>query len=179
MVFPLFCIWGRLFGITVFEILFWFFSYVYYIIIFYECFLDRSTNLKRTSRLLRYPFYLFALIFLFFLAKWMATGSFFTLPYFYLIVGIMFAIFPILYTLFLYPKLVTKIAWVTLYFGVISFAWEIVAVHLSQWTFPGDSFVGWLTFGNISFPFEEFLVWIVLGAPALVCWYEIFDYNRK
>ncbi|MDP2642003.1 MAG: hypothetical protein Q8P21_01790 [bacterium] len=177
--FPYTIFGGRMFGITVFEVIFWFFSYVYYIIIFYECFLDRPTTFVRTRRLIRYPFTLFALIFIFFLTKWMITGSFFILPYTYLIVGVVFAVLPILYTLSLYPKLVTKLAWITLYFCLISFAWELVALHLNQWTFPGNSFIGWLTFGQISFPFEEFLVWIVLGAPTVVCWYEIFDDNQK
>jgi hypothetical protein len=49
---------------------------------------------------------------------------------------------------------------------------------LGQWSFPGK-FIGWIDLFGVRFPFEEFLIWIVLGAAGVLAWYELFDDRTK
>ncbi|MFA7201803.1 MAG: hypothetical protein WC099_02320 [Candidatus Paceibacterota bacterium] len=165
----------RLFGTTVLEVVLWLFSYVYTVIIFYEYFLEHTCKNYFTNRKLKYVFIGFSLLFLVFLLSLLATGSFVHIPYFYLVFGLVFGLIPIGFTLAKHPKLLTKFVSVTAYFSLSSFLWEIVALRLGQWTFPGSSFIGWVEITNVRFPFEEFLVWIVLGAASILAWYELFD----
>jgi len=169
----------RLFGVTTFEVVLWMFSYVYFVVIFYEYFLDHACKVERTRYALRYVFIPFLIIFLIFLSSIIFTEIFFKVNYLYLWFGIIFAFIPIPLVLLKFPHLFTKLAEATVYFSFSSFLWEIVALRLNQWTFPGQYFIGWIEIFNVRFPFEEFLIWIVLGAAAILSWYEFFDDDGK
>jgi hypothetical protein len=134
--------------------------------------------MKSANRKIRWILVGFTLLFVAFLI-YLASGISVQIPYFYLIFGIIFAIIPIALVLLDFPNLFVKFAKITVYFSFSSFLWEIVALRLHQWTFPGTSFIGWLEIFNVRFPFEEFLIWIVLGAAGILSWYEFFDDDRK
>jgi len=167
----------KLFGTTVFEVVLWMSSFVYFVVMFYEYFIDHS-RMKSTSRKMWLPLLGFTLLFVAFLI-YLASGAVVQIPYFYLVFGLIFAIVPILLELFDFPRLFVKFAAITVYFSYSSFLWEIVALRLHQWTFPGTSFIGWLEIFNVKFPFEEFLIWIILGAAGILSWYEYFDDDNR
>jgi len=169
----------RIFGVVTFEVLFWYFSYAYFIVMFYEAFLDKHCKHVLTTRQLKNLFIFFVLILAIFLWTVWTKGSFIKIPYWYMVIGIIFAIIPISVTLFRFPKLLKKFFQATIYFAYLSFLWELVAVYHKQWTFPGNSFVGWVTIFGIRFPFEELFVWIILGAAGILSWYEFFDDDHK
>lgn len=167
----------KLFGTTVFEVVLWMSSFVYFVVMFYEYFVDHS-HMKLTNRKFRWVSLGFTLLFVAFLV-YLASGISIQIPYFYLVFGIIFAIVPIALELLDFPNLVAKFAKITVYFSFSSFLWEIVALRLHQWTFPGTSFIGWLEIFNVRFPFEEFLIWIILGAAGILSWYEFFDDDNR
>lgn len=170
---------SRLFGTTVFEVVLWLFMYVYFVMVFYEYFLDRHFDNKPIHRRFKYMIFVVMLFFVIFLMSMFVTGTFVKIPYIYLIFGFIFCFIPIPLILFKFPKLITKVLQATIYFAASSFLWEIVALKLNQWTFPGNYFIGWLEIANVKFPLEEFLVWIVLGSAAVIVWYEYFDDDCK
>ena len=109
---------------------------------------------------------------------WIQT-SYLDIPYFYLTAGIVLGIIPISIVLFEYPRLIAKFFKTAAYFFYLNFAYEITALKLGIWDFPGDQFIGWVTFFGMRFPFEEFFFWIILGAIAMLSYYEFFDDDRK
>lgn len=169
----------RLFGTTVFEVVLWLFAYVYFVVLFYEYFLDSRLREKKFHP--RFKFFIIGSItlFLFFLITLFVTGAFFEIPYVYLVFGIIFCFIPIPIFLFKFPRLLNRIVILVVYFFTTSLLWEIIALKLNQWTFPGSYFVGWVEVLNVRFPIEEFLVWIVLGSAAVIVWYEYLEDDCK
>lgn len=169
----------RLFGVIAFEEWIWFISWVYFISMFYEYFLDEKCTHKFTNPRLKYPVIAFLCLLIIFLGTLFFTGTFLKIPYFYLLFGIVFAVLPIIFVFLKLPNLLTKFAEATLYFSFMSFLWELVAIPLGHWSFPGNSFIGWVQVFGVSFPFEEFFIWILLGAAGILSWYEFFDDDKK
>ena len=75
-------------------------------------------------------------------------------------------------------KLIKKIALQGGIFFVISLAYELVALQLSQWQFNGTQYIGWIELLGHGFPFEE-LLWLIFAVPAFICVYEYFVDDRK
>jgi hypothetical protein len=91
--FPFSVFGRRLFGVTPFEAVIWMAAWTYCVIIFYEYFLDKDCTDTRTHKALKILFAVLTLIFLIFLATVSITGAFVTIPYFYLVFGMCFALF--------------------------------------------------------------------------------------
>ena len=178
-IFPISVFSSRLFGFVPFDVFLWYFVWIFYIVMFYEYFIDEHCRRIFSSRRLKYAFIAFLCIFCYFLLQLFVTGTFIKVPYFYLWWGIIFGIIPIIIFLFRFPNLVGKLTQATIYFSFVSFLWEMVALRLNHWQFPGPNFIGWVEVGGVRFPFEEFLVWIIQGAAAILVWYEFFDDDRK
>lgn len=96
-------------------------------------------------------------------------------PYFYLVFGLVIFIFPIAMMWLYYPRNLPKITLSLFYFTYLSFLYEIVALMNGWWYFPGTEFIGYVSFGDISFPIEEFVFWIILFAPAVISAFEYLD----
>lgn len=84
------------------------------------------------------------------------------------------AIVPPIFLGFKRPKLIRKMAETAIYFFFLYFIFEIVAVQLKWWIYPGNNYVGWVTIFNTTFPFEELFFWMMFYAASLVSYYEIF-----
>lgn len=163
----------RLFGVVAFEGVLWTFTWIYFIIMYYEYFLEEHTP-RLYYRPLKYLFIAFLILLTAFLVVKNINDSLLNIPYSYLIVGIIFTIIPLVCTLLKFPNLFSKFMRVAVYFALFSLVWELVAVPLGQWSFPGR-FIGWIELFGVRFPFEEFLVWILLGSIGVLSWYEVFD----
>jgi len=61
----------------------------------------------------------------------------------------------------------------------LSFTYELTALHLGLWSFPGEHFIGWVDILGYRFPFEEFFFFIVLASIAGLAYYEFFDDDQK
>ena len=101
---------------------------------------------------------MFVSIFILFIITLLYSYTFVKIPYIYLILGIIFAVIPVMFVIYKFPNLLTRFIEITVYFSLFSFAWEIIALKLHQWEFPGHYFIGWIKVFGVQFPFEEFLV---------------------
>lgn len=164
----------RLFGVTVFEVVLWLFVYIYFVVVFYEYFVDRKDYPNKHRKLFKYFVVATVVLFMLFILSVLLTGTFIKVPYIYLIFGVVFCFIPIPLILYKFPNLLSKLITVTVFFVTTSFLWEIVALKLNQWTFPGHYFVGWIEIFNVRFPLEELTVWIVFGSVSVVLLYEYF-----
>lgn len=169
----------QLFGRVYMEVLLWAFLNIFAAVMFYEAIFENHRRVSLWNKnmwvLVRY---LSVWIGLFFLA-WIITDGSISLPYFYLLFGIILFLYPILMTWLYYPRILHKIAYTTLYFSYLSLLYEITALKMGWWYFPGNEFIGYISLLDVTFPLEEFLFWIVLFAPAVVCAYEYLDDDHR
>jgi len=80
---------------------------------------------------------------------------------------------PLVYLSHKNPKIIKKLIYLTIPLFFINMAHELTAIKVGQWIFPGQ-YIGSITLFGLTFPFEEFLFYIILGAAAAVVYYEIF-----
>lgn len=93
--------------------------------------------------------------------------------YSYFRLGIAAIIPPILFGFFK-PKFIKNMAETAIFFFFLYLAYELEAVKLGYWVYPGNNYVGWITLFGISFPIEEMLFWMLFYAASLVSYYELF-----
>lgn len=165
-----------IYNIPMFEVTLWGVLLFHFTILFYEYFLDHHFVKK-----VWYPktkIYLHILIYL--PVFTLLLNMFMPLTYFYLFLGVVGILTPLLLVVFNQPKLLAKFVKVGMYFFYLSFLYEIVALKLGHWYFPIEGkFVGWVMVFGERFPLEEFVFWIALCAMAFLSYFEYFDDDFK
>ena len=172
------CFWFSFFRDIPIEDLIWGFLLVYSVIIFYEHFLDKGKHNLVDKRLKYFILPIITLLLIFFLLYFF-NPNLLRLNYAYLWMGIILIFIPSITFLSFFPKLLSKYVKTGSYFFVLAFIFELTALQLNQWTFPGTHFIGWVQIAGHAFPFEEFFFWFVLVAIAILSYYEFFDDDRK
>lgn len=168
-----------IFGVLPLDDLVWGVFLAYYIIMFYEYFVDRNEDYLENRR---HKFLFYSLLITAVIVTLIHVADegllIFSNPY--LLIGIPgFIIFPA-FVILKNPRYLTRFLLPSVFFFVHSFVFESVATIMNYWHFPSDVYIGWVTVFNASFPFEEFLFFPVLFAFTILCVYEYFyDYRRK
>lgn len=106
------------------------------------------------------------------------NGGTFSVPYYYLIVGLLLIVLPVI-VLFRYPYLLQRLLEINIFFFFVFLLHELAALQLGIWDFPANKFIGMVTIIGYTFPFEEFMFFICLSAPTIVAFYEFFADDRK
>ncbi len=65
---------------------------------------------------------------------------------------------------------------VSLFFVFVFLAYELLAVKLGQWNFPGH-YVGTIKIFALEFPFEEFFFWVLISSSVILSYYELYVDN--
>ncbi|MEK6953326.1 MAG: hypothetical protein AABX29_10035 [Nanoarchaeota archaeon] len=169
----------RILDLVPLEDLLWGVLYLYFIIMFYECFIDKHVTKKLYTKHTRTIVLILLVIVGLFFFILIQNPVYLRIPYFYLISGIVIGIIPILAVLFKFPILFTKLLKTTSYFFFFTFMYEITALKLGWWEFRGEEFIGWVEISGVKFPFEELFFWMILGAMGVLSYYEFFDDDRK
>lgn len=171
-----FSVW--LFGVISIEAYVWGFVLVYFIIFFYEYFLDKGKN-----ELFGWPMKLFSFILLFLLTLFfiilIENSAILHVKYAYFWIGILVLVLPAIIFLFKFPRLIFKFAKVSGFFFFVNILHEIVGLELGQWTFRGNHFIGWLVLWKHKIPLEEFIFFLVLVSFGTLTYYEFFDDDRE
>lgn len=152
----------------------WIFLLIYLIVIFYEHFLDKGRHKKIDSHL-KYLIMFFVLLFTVFLLILSLSPHLILIPYFYFWMGFLGMAVPIGIFFILFPHKTRSLFIVAPYFIALAFLNEFTALILGHWTFPGNQFIGWIHLGNVSFPLEELLFFIILFSSAITAYFEFFD----
>jgi lycopene cyclase domain-containing protein len=168
----------RLLGIIPIEDFVWGFLLVYTIIIFYEHFLNKSKHNLIDKRMKYFILPMICVLTIFFVLL-LAKPEFLMIKYAYFWIGLILMLLPSIAFLSFFPKLASKYIKTATYFFALAFLFELTGLHLGQWTFPGTHFIGYIEILNIKFPLEEFFYWFVIGAIAILSYYEFFDDDRK
>ena len=171
----------RIFGNVILEVLIWVFFNVFYVLMFYEYFLDRHITKHLWAPRMKYLFsgmIILFIAFLFFIFNFSTRP----IPYFYFLFGLLVFAVPVILQFGKYwhhKKILVKMLKTAAYFFYLSFTYEILALNYGWWSFPSERFIGWFSIFKFKFPIEELVWWIILFALAVLTYYEYFDDDEK
>ncbi len=169
----------QIFGFTSVEQVLWAALFSYLIIMFYEYFFDQEVDRTALAPGMRRLIISTALtIGLFFLVLGF-NPELLNIDYFYLRSGLILTLLPIVLVFMFLPRLSGKFLKTAAYFTIVNLIYELTALRLDQWSFPGKQFIGRVTLLGQTFPLEELFFFISLSAMALLCYYEVFDDDQK
>lgn len=165
----------RFLGTVAYDAPLWNFLVQFYIIMFWEHFLEHEQRIRIWQRRMTR---LSITLLCFFTAAaiiWIFTPQLLQIPYFYFWLMVTVFIIPVALELHAHPQLAPKFLKIAGYFAYVFLLYEVTAVALGQWYFPSTKFIGWVELFGQRFPFEEFIAWILIGSVTCVSWYEHFD----
>ena len=159
-------------GILSVENSLFFFLGAYVVIMFYEHFSERHKHPRKTH--LKLLVLLSALILTVFFLILYINPEILIIRYSYLWIIVFFLLIPDLLIFATHKKLILKFFKSNLYMIGLNFSFELVALHLRQWSFPGH-FIGWIYVFGLRFPIEEFIFYILAAGMTILVWYEFFE----
>ena len=167
---------GTIFGVVSLDVLVWFFFWVFLIVAYYEYFIenDRSTRISKNAKW-AVGAGVFMIIYVIVARKFFP--ALLAIKYAYAELGI---IVFILCALMLYRNhnIIPKVIRLLPFFIFMYLTYEITALYMNLWTFPG-AYVGLVTINTIVFPLEELLVWIISSSAIVAVYYEFFIDDYK
>lgn len=168
----------RIFGLIPLEDILWAFFSVYFILIFYEYFVNKHKDKIPLHPKMIYLFSFILFIFIIFLFLLFNNPNLLNIPYFYFWWGLILFVIPVSLHFFTKTKVISKSFVVFAYFFYMHFIYEITALKLGWWSFPGE-YLGNILILGVVFPIEEVLFWFLLFALALLSYYEFFNDDMK
>lgn len=166
----------RIFGFLPVDEPIWFFLFALFIIVFYEHFFERehkgdvSKYFKSALIPTLTALIIINLVFIF-------APSIFLVKYAYFVFASL-GLIPVIYMLVKYPLLFIKFLKTATFFFVLCLIYEITALKLGQWYFPGQ-YVGYVMIGGVIFPFEELFFWMTISTFSVLSMYEGFVDDKK
>jgi len=163
----------RFFRYVAIEVILWAVLNIYFVIVFYEYFTDNKKKKAWNSRSLRFSF-IIVVLFTVFTLLYLYAPHILKFSYFYLWWGTLLLFVPLLVRLATNPDVILDYLKVGLYFFLVTLTYEIAALQLEWWDFPGTNFIGWISLMGVRFPLEELIFWIILFSMAVLAHYEYF-----
>lgn len=160
----------RIFGIAPIENLIFAFINFFWVLTFYECFVDKYSTRTFPSKF-KYLVGLFlvfsiAIFSLFFYKKEIIALSYFK-------IGVIILLIPSIFLFYNNPRLLKKTILPTIFFAVVFFVYEFVALMIGNWWWPGNYLLPVNLFGHV-FPLDDVIIWYFLSTITLIGGYEFF-----
>jgi len=165
-------------GIVPIEDLLFGFLSVWSFTLIYEYFIDRNEStlfwpeMRVLIKLVATALILFGILYI-------LRPTLLDVPYAFLTLCAFFLLAPLIAISLRFPRLVKKYIPVGVYFFFVSLCWELAALYVGQWVYPGLHYVGWVQLFDFRLPIEEFVFFWFVYAPAILAWYEFFDDDRR
>jgi hypothetical protein len=169
----------KLFGLVAIEVILWAFLTAFFILIFYEYFINKHRTKKLYTSRLKHIGIAGLILLGIFIFLFLIAPSLLKIPYFYMFFGVILLLIPFLVQMLKYPKTTSKFFLAGAYFFYFHFILEVVGLKLGLWTFPGTDFIGWINIFGVGFPIEELIFWFILLALTTISYYEYFDDDEK
>lgn len=167
---------NKLFGLVPIDVLIWYFFWIMLTVVYYEHFFE-----KEKGGVISYNFKLaltfFLAILILIITTFYVSPEVLRFQYAYLLVAV-FGSFPFFYLIFKKPHLVGKLLTAGIFNIFLFLSFELTALKLDQWRFPGE-YIGKVSIFGLWFPFEEFVFWILLGTPIVLSYYELYVDDGK
>lgn len=165
----------RLLGLVPLENMLFAFLNIFWVLSFYEYFVDRDTTIK-ISKKFKYLIILFCLFSLIIFSLYFYNPALIAMNYFTM--AIIILIIPSIIIFSRKPSLLKKIILPTLFFAVVFFIYEVVSLKVGNWWWPGEYIATFKIFGKI-FPLDDVIIWYFLSTITLIGGYEFFDDDWK
>lgn len=127
------------------------FFLIYAAVICYEHFLDKGRH-KLIDKKMKYFIWPFSLLIILFFSLFVTHPEFLKIKFAYFWIGIIFLALPIIATISVFPKLLSKYLKVGSYFAILLSLFEYTGISLNQWVFPGKNFIGWISYLGYKIP---------------------------
>lgn len=143
-------------------------------VLFYEHCFGKPQHREPMPRRMWYLIGLFVVLVSYAFIGTYASPRLLHIPYVYLMIGVMFVLFPLLLFLVYHPRHRQELFFIGICFFVWLFVFEITALYTQQWYFPGQHFIGFIEWRGLRFPLEELFFWMMLATPAYLSYYLYF-----
>jgi hypothetical protein len=164
----------RLLGIIPLENMLFAFLNIFWVLSFYEYFVDRET--KKISKKFKYLVILFIIFSLIIFGMYIYNPELIAMNYF--TTAIIILIIPSIIIFGKNISLLKKTILPTLFFAVVFFIYEIVSLKIGSWWWPGEYIKTFIIFGKV-FPLDDIIIWYLLSTITLIGGYEFFADNDR
>jgi len=165
----------RLFGIAPLENILFAFLNFFWVLAFYEYFVDRDKTRKISKRIrlitLGYIFLALLVFTIFFIAPNLLAVN-------YGLLAVIILLIPGIIIFYFNPKLLKKTWLPTIFFAYVFFVYEVVSLIIGSWWWPGQYLLPINLLGNV-FPLDDVIIWYFLSTPILIGGYEFFVDDNK
>ena len=163
---------NKILGYVTPDVMIWFIFWIFLTVVFYEHFFEHEKSDKISYRF-KYSVASIIGILALLIFLYLYYPSFLYFRYAYLLIGIFFGAAPLISVLWRNPKLIIKFMKASVFLVFLFLSFEITALKLNQWRFPGE-YIGQISLLGVSFPFEEFFFWILMSTAISLSYYELF-----
>lgn len=165
----------RIFGLIPIENMIFAFLNFFWVLTFYEYFVDKDTKNTISSKF-KYLIDLFVffsslIMILYYISPLLLKTN-------YIGFSVIILIIPAILIFRRNVSLLKKTILVTIFFAIVFFIYEIVSLYVGSWWWPGKYYLPTVIFGKI-FPIDDVIVWYFLSTPALIGGYEYFMDDNK
>jgi hypothetical protein len=165
----------RIFGILPLENIFFAFLNFFWVLSFYEFFVDKDLT-KKISKKIKYLVGIFSVFSVIIFSVYLYNPSFVSIGY--PLIALITLIIPSTIIFSLNPKLLKKTILPTAFFALIFFVYEIVSLINGNWWWPGKYMLPISFMGHI-FPLDDVIIWYFLSTISLIGGYEFFADDFK
>jgi len=158
----------------------WGIQFLIYGISVWEYFFNKS-RLKGRLFPPRYKYlvaFLYVPLVIFFILYYLSPETLYV-PYFFLWLGLIYCVIPPVLFVIFRPKFLKRLVLMSVYFFIPFSLMDYTALTQNQWWFPGQHYIGVVSFFGHTLPLEEIIFFWILCMPALACWYEYFADDQK
>ncbi len=165
-------IFPRPFDLIPLENMLFAFLNVFWVLSFYEYFVDRDT-VGSVSKRIKYLLGIYCLAAVLIYSLYFYNHGIIVLNYFQLAVPVL--IIPSLIFFLTIPSLhkIKKAILPTAFFFLVFFVYELISLRIGSWWWPGE-YLFPLTIGGKVFPLDDVIIWYLLSTPVLIGSYEFF-----
>ena len=164
----------RIFGLLPLENIIFAFLNFFWILSFYEYFVDKGT--KEISNKFKYLMILFSVFSLIIFSLYFYNPEIVSMDYATL--ALITLLVPSIIIFSKNTHLLKKSSLPVLFFAIIFFVYEVVSLKIGSWWWPGDYLLPIQLFGK-TFPLDDVIIWYFLSTFALVGGYEFFADDFK
>jgi len=160
----------RIFGLIPLENILFAFLNFFWILSFYEYFID-DDRLRGISKRFKYLIGLYLLLNFAVFGLYLYNSQIVALNYFTMALLVLIVPASIIYAKKI--SLIKKAIWPTIFFALVFFIYETVSLVIGSWWWPGEYLLSFQFFGQ-TFPIDDVIIWYFLSTPALIGGYEYF-----
>jgi hypothetical protein len=157
-------------GLIPLENMFFAFLNFFWVLSFYEYFVDGDQS-KKISKRFRSLIIIYSLLFIgVFWLYFLAPGL---IPLNYAFMAVPVLVFPGIIIFTRKPGLLRKTLIPTVFFFFVLLLYELVSLCIGSWWWPGEYVYPMTVFGKV-FPLDDIIIWYILSTPVLIGGYEYF-----